>query len=317
MASKYAFVARRLIVVLPTFLLSVSLIFFMMTLVPSDPATIMLGSEATEEMIQDLRHRLGLDRPVYVRYIDWLSNLLRGDFGMSYRTRANINELILDAMPKTITISLFSLLISILIAIPVGIMAALKRDKIPDLVVSIACFLGVSTPGFWLGMMMLYLFSVQWGILPSAGFVNPLQNPIEGIRHLIMPSLMLGIIQASYLARMTRSSMLEVMRQDYINTARAKGLPERVVIYKHALKNALIPVVTIVGFQIGGLLGGSVITETIFTIQGIGRLLFWAVMERDYPVVQACAVVIVSVYIFVNFAVDILYMYLNPKMRYE
>lgn len=317
MASKYAFVARRLIVVLPTFLLSVSLIFFMMTLVPSDPATIMLGSEATEEMIQDLRHRLGLDRPIYVRYIDWLSNLLRGDFGMSYRTRANINELILDAMPKTITISLFSLLISILIAIPVGIMAALKRDKIPDLVVSIACFLGVSTPGFWLGMMMLYLFSVQWGILPSAGFVNPLQNPIEGIRHLIMPSLMLGIIQASYLARMTRSSMLEVMRQDYINTARAKGLPERVVIYKHALKNALIPVITIVGFQIGGLLGGSVITETIFTIQGIGRLLFWAVMERDYPVVQACAVVIVSVYIFVNFAVDILYMYLNPKMRYE
>lgn len=317
MASKYAFVARRLIVVLPTFLLSVSLIFFMMTLVPSDPATIMLGSEATEEMIQDLRHRLGLDRPIYVRYIDWLSNLLRGEFGMSYRTRANINELILDAMPKTITISLFSLLISILIAIPVGIMAALKRDKIPDLVVSIACFLGVSTPGFWLGMMMLYLFSVQWGILPSAGFVNPLQNPIEGIRHLIMPSLMLGIIQASYLARMTRSSMLEVMRQDYINTARAKGLPERVVIYKHALKNALIPVVTIVGFQIGGLLGGSVITETIFTIQGIGRLLFWAVMERDYPVVQACAVVIVSVYIFVNFAVDILYMYLNPKMRYE
>jgi peptide/nickel transport system permease protein len=268
-------------------------------------------------MIQEFQRQFGLDQPIHIRYVDWLSHFIRGDFGLSYRNRADISKMIGEALPKTITISIFSLIVSTMIAIPAGIISALKRDRLPDLIVSIGCFLGVSIPGFWLGLMMLYVFSVQLGWLPAAGYVSFLKDPVEGIRHILMPSTMLGVILAAYVARMTRSSLLEVLREDYIRTARSKGLAERVVVYKHALKNALIPVVTVIGFQFGGLLGGSVITETIFTIQGMGMLMYWGVLDRDYPIVQACATILIIVYIVVNFAVDLLYMYLNPRMRYE
>ncbi|MEM4311675.1 MAG: ABC transporter permease [Nitrososphaerales archaeon] len=315
MVSKYRFIYTRLATVLPTAFISLTIIFFLLEIVPGDTADVLLGPGANQQDIEFLRKMLGLDLPPHERYLDFLVNVVKGDFGISLATSRSVNKLIMEALPVTLTLAVSSMLIALLIGIPSGIISAIKRNTRTDLFVSFGALVGISVPGFWLGMLMLLFFAVYLKVLPGAGFVNPFLDPIEGIKHLIMPSLMLGLILAGFISRITRSSLIEVMLQDYILTARAKGLPERIIIYKHALKNALIPVVTVVGFQFGALLGGAVIAETIFTMSGIGKLIYSGIIDRDFPVVEGVAITMVLTFILINLVVDLVYMYLDPRVR--
>jgi peptide/nickel transport system permease protein len=317
LVSKYRFIARRLLTLVPTVILAVTLIFLLMDVIPGDAALIILGQESAPESLKILREKLGLDRPLHERYIIWLGRVFSGNLGNTLRTGESINALIVERLPVTLSLASFSLLVAVLMAIPLGIVSALKRDTSVDLFVSMAAFVGVSIPGFWLGMILLLVLSVWLGLLPSGGFVSPFVNPLEWIKHIIMPSTTLGLILGAFIARLMRSSLLEVMMQDYIITARAKGLSERIVIYKHALKNALIPVVTVIGIQFAALFGGSVIAEEIFSISGMGRLMYYAVLDRDYLLVQGCALVIVFIFVISNLIVDLAYMYLDPRVRYD
>jgi len=314
---KYWFIVRRLALLPIIAFVSVSLIFFITQVMPGDPALLIAGPEASLEEVEAVRKELGLDAPAHVRYIDWLMNLLKGDLGRSYRSGKPVSELIATSLPKTLTLAICGMSLALIIAIPLGVITALRRDSLLDLSFSALSFLGVSIPRFWFGMMLILVFSVWLGILPSGGFISPLEDVLAGIKHLIMPSITLAVPIIAVITRLTRSSILEVMLEDYITAARAKGLPERVVIYRHALKNAMIPVVTMVGLSFGGLLGGTIIGETIFSIMGMGRLMYTGITSRDYNIIQGCAIVTIMVYIFVNLIVDILYMYLDPRVRYK
>ena len=295
-------------------LLGVSLITFsMMHFVPGDPAEVIAmeryGEEITAETIEHVRRELGLDQPIYLQYARWLIDVLQGDLGYSHRTDRPVLDEILTRLPATIQLALAGMMVSLIIAIPVGIISAIKQYSAVDNISMFGAFLGVSMPNFWLGLLLLLFFSVHLGWLPVFG-----RGEIE---HLILPALTLGTGMAAITARLTRSSMLEVLRQDYIRTARAKGLSEKVVISRHALKNALIPVVTVVGLQFGSLLEGTVIVEVIFAWPGIGRLLVDSIFARDFPVIQGCILFIAVMFVLVNLLVDISYAYLDPKIRYE
>lgn len=316
MPAKYRYMYRRFILMVPTAILALTLIFFLMDVVPGDTARIILGQEGSPESLAKLRAELGLDKPVYERYVTWLARLLTGDLGQSLRSRENINQTIGDRLPVTATLAISSIVVAMLIGIPSGIISAIKANTRTDFFVSMGAFVGISMPGFWLGLMMIILFSIILRILPTGGFVSTLVDPVEGIKRLMMPSLMLGATLAAFLARITRAVMLEVLLQEYITTARSKGLSERIVTYRHALRNAMIPVVTVLGFQFGGLMGGTILAETIFTIPGMGLLMYDAVLQRDYQMVQGVAVVSTFIFIIVNLVVDSLYLYLDPRVRY-
>ena len=316
MSAKYAFIYRRLITLLPTVFIALTIIFFLVDIVPGDAAEVLLGPGANMQEVEALRKMLGLDLPVQERYLRFLARLFMGDLGKSLTTPLPVSKLILDALPATLTLAFSSMIFALMIGLPTGIISALKRNTTFDLLASFGALMGISVPGFWLGLILILIFSVQMRILPAFGFVNPLLDPLSGIRHLILPSLTLGLILAGYISRITRASLIEVMLQDYILTARAKGLSEKVIIYKHALKNALIPVITVIGFQFGALLGGAIIIETIFGIAGMGKLLYTGVINRDYPVIEGVAITMVTTYIFINLVVDMVYMYLDPRIRY-
>lgn len=316
LTSKYSFIYRRLFTVFPILFITVTVIFFIVEIMPGDAAEVLAGPGANLIDVERLREMLGLDLPAHVRYYNFLVRLSTGDLGKSLTTPIPVSKLILDSLPVTLTLAFFSMGWALIIGIPAGIVSALKKNTRIDLLVSLGALFGISTPGFWLASILILILSVQLKILPAAGFVNPLFDPINGIKHMILPSLTLGLILAAYIARITRSSLVEVMLQDYILAARARGLPEKIVIYKHALKNGLIPVVTVVGFQFGGLLGGSIIIETIFSIAGMGKLLYTSILNRDYPVIEGVAITMVVVYIFLNLLIDIVYMYLDPRVRY-
>lgn len=316
LTSKYSFIYRRLFTVFPILFITVTVIFFIVEIMPGDAAEVLAGPGANLIDVERLREMLGLDLPAHVRYYNFLVRLSTGDLGKSLTTPIPVSKLILDSLPVTLTLAFFSMGWALIIGIPAGIVSALKKNTRIDLLVSLGALFGISTPGFWLALILILILSVQLKILPAAGFVNPLFDPINGIKHMILPSLTLGLILAAYIARITRSSLVEVMLQDYILAARARGLPEKIVIYKHALKNGLIPVVTVVGFQFGGLLGGSIIIETIFSIAGMGKLLYTSILNRDYPVIEGVAITMVVVYIFLNLLIDIVYMYLDPRVRY-
>lgn len=295
-------------------LAGVSIITFsMMHLVPGDPAEVIAieryGEEVTAETIEHVRRELGLDQPIYVQYFRWLSNLFQGSLGYSYRTDRPVLDEILTRLPATVQLALAGMLVSLLIAIPIGILSATRQYSAIDNISMAGAFLGVSMPNFWLGLLLILFFSVHLGWLPVFGR--------GGIEHLILPALTLGTGLAAITARLMRSSMLEVLRQNYIRTARAKGLSERVVICKHALKNALIPVVTVAGLQFGFLLEGTVIVEVIFAWPGIGRLLVDSIFARDLPVIQGCILFIAVIFVLINLLVDISYAYLDPRIRYE
>lgn len=295
-------------------MLGVSIITFsMMHFVPGDPAEVIAieryGEEVTADTIAHVRTELGLDQPVYIQYLRWLSNVLQGDLGYSFRTDRPVLDEILARLPATIQLALAGMLVSLLISIPVGIISATRQYSAVDNVSMFGALLGVSMPNFWLGLLLILFFSVYLGWLPVFGR--------GGIEHLILPAITLGTGMAAITSRLIRSSMLEVLSQDYIRTARAKGLKERVVVYKHALKNALIPVATVVGLQFGSLLEGAVIVEVIFAWPGIGRLLVDSIFARDFMVIQGCLLFIAAMFVFFNLLVDVSYAYLDPRIRYE
>ncbi len=303
------YIRRRLLQsVIVVFGVSV-LVFFLLRLAPGDPVLMLLAESAGPEQIAEARAKWGLDKPIYVQYGVFLSRALRGDLGNSLFFQQPALEVLMERMPATLQLSAVALFFSLSIAIPVGLLSALKRDTIWDYLGTNLAMLGQALPPYWLGIMLILIFSVALGWFPTSG---------RGTwKHLVLPAVTLGSVLMALITRLVRSGMLDVLSEDYVRTARAKGLPERTVIIRHALRNILIPLVTVIGLQLGALFGGAVITESIFAWPGVGRLALQAISARDYPLVQASVLVISVVYVFLNLAVDLIYVYLDPRIRYE
>lgn len=302
-----AYLVRRL--VFSVFILwgAVSIIFVVLRLIPSDPARLILGSDATEAEVEVLRDQMGLNEPLIAQYWTYVRDLVRLDFGESYRQQRDAFELVLERLPATMELAVVALVIALVTGVLLGVLAALRVNKLTDRIVSVASLLAQSLPSFWIGIVFILVFSRGLQVLPSGGTGTP--------AHMVLPAVTLAMPMLAILIRMTRSGLLEVIHEGYIQTARAKGLSERVVIFPHAIRNALIPIVTIVGLQFGGLLAGSVIVEMVFSWPGIGRLLIESIGQRDYNVVQAAILVIAAGFVFANLLVDILYGYLDPRVR--
>ncbi|MBT2733559.1 nickel ABC transporter permease [Bacillus sp. ISL-7] len=301
------FILRRLIQMIPVVIGVTFVVFFIMQLVPGDPAVLLAGEGASKETVNAIREQLGLNRPLLVQYFDYLLNVFQGDFGNSLKNNQPVLDEIMVRLPITMELAFFSIIITIVLGMAAGIISAVKPYSLTDTSVMLVALLGISLPSFWFGLMMMYFFSVKLQILPVAGW--------DSILHVILPALTLGAGGAAIVARMTRSSMLEVIRQDYIRTARAKGLREHVIIYKHALRNALIPVITVVGLQFGALLGGTVLVESIFAINGLGRMIVDAIRMRDLPVVQGGVLAASLIFVIVNLFVDVFYRFFNKRME--
>jgi len=311
------YIVRRLLMSLIVILIVSFISFMLLQMVPGDPVLTMLGLEATAEQIELLRHELWLDKPILVQYGHWIGNVLHGDFGKSIIYREDVTGLIAKRIPITLHLSVLSLILSCIIGISAGIICAVKRGSFLDQAISILANLGLATPIFWLGILGIYFFGLKLGWLPIQGYTSPWENFILNTRQIVMPVTCMAIMQLSMLTRQTRSSMLEVVRQDYIRTARSKGLMERIVILRHALKNALIPIVTLVGLGLPGLIGGSVLIETVFNIPGMGRLLVRGVFDKDFVIVQAGVLIISIAVALANLLVDISYGWLDPRIRYQ
>ena len=289
-------------------LIGISVISFFFIHLSGDPVMLMLPGDASTQEIETLREQLGFNDPIHVQYVRFAWQAIRGEFGNSLYYKIPAMELILERLPASLELAVAAMLIALLVAVPIGIVSAVRRGSMLDMGSMLGALFGLSMPHFWLGIMMILLFSVKLGWLPTSGRGT--------LAHLVMPSLALGMSLMAMFARLTRSVMLEVLSLDYIRTARSKGLREPVVIYKHALKNALIPIVTVAGMQFGFLLGGTVIIETVFAWPGVGRLVVQAIFNRDYPLVQATVLVLSVIFVAVNFLVDMLYMYLDPQINY-
>ncbi|HEU5425043.1 MAG TPA: ABC transporter permease [Nitrolancea sp.] len=310
-----AFIIKRLLTTIPTILLVTVVVFGILRITPGGPAVAMLGEQASPEAVAALRHKLGLDQPLYRQYLHWLGGALHGDLGRSAFGNQPVTELIVQRIMPTAELGFLALLISLLIGLTLGIVAAVRHNSLSDAISSFIAILGVSTPSFWLAILLVLIFAVKLHWLPALGYVSPLADPLTNLKQMILPSITLGVILAAVVTRFTRAAMLDALYQDYVRTARAKGLKERRVVVRHALSNALIPIVTVVGLQLGGVLSGAVIIETIFALPGNGQLLVNAIFSRDFPVVQGLVVVIAIVFIAVNVAVDILYGLLDPRIR--
>ncbi len=310
------FIVGRLLGTLPVlFFLSIA-IFLMLQLTPGDPVKLMLGEDADEQTVAALREELGLDRPLAVQYFFWLGNVLQGDLGRSIRTRQPVLEAIVSRLPVTLELSFLSLLVALLIGIPSGILSAIRRNSATDVASTTLALIGVSMPNFFLGILLILLFSLWLRVLPPSGYAPFAQDPVQNLKLMIMPSIALGAALAGIISRMTRSSLLEVLGADYVRTARAKGLRDRAVILGHALKNAMIPVVTVVGLQVGTLLGGAILTETIFALPGIGRLVVDNIFARDFPIVQGGILFLAVTRVLSNLVADLLYGVLDPRISY-
>jgi peptide/nickel transport system permease protein len=302
----FIFIIRRLLQMIPVLLGVVLVVFLIMQLVPGDPAVLLAGESASEEQVQEIRRQLGLDKPIMVQYFTYVGDIVTGDLGTSIRSNRPVLDEILVRLPVTIELAFWSILVTIFLGLLAGIISATKQYSFSDISLMIVALLGVSLPSFWLGLMLILFFSVKIQIFPVAGWGT--------FMHIILPAITLGTGGAAIVARMTRSSMLEVIRQDYIRTAKAKGVKEQVIVYKHALKNAMIPVITVVGLQFGALLGGTVLTETVFAINGLGRLIIDAIRMRDLPVVQGSILFVSVIFVVVNMFVDISYRLLNKRV---
>jgi peptide/nickel transport system permease protein len=314
-----SYIIRRILLLIPV-LFGVSLIVFMvMHLSPGDPAVVMLGPTASEEDVQQIRRQLGLDQPLYVQYGRWVGNVAQGDFGRSITMRRAVLPEILTRFKATMILTSASLVISTILGVGIGVISAVKQYSWFDRGSMIMALLGVSMPVFWLGIMLMVIFSLQLGWLPAGGMYSAGGDGslVDLLRHLILPAFTLAAASVALVARITRSMMLEVIRQDYIRTARAKGLSETATITRHALKNALIPVVTVLGLQTGYLLGGAILTETVFSWPGLGLLMVQSITARDFPVVQGGVLLIALTFVLVNLFVDIMYAYLDPRIRYN
>ncbi len=303
------FLLRRLLFIIPVLLGITLLLFFMLRMMPGDPARVQAGINASQEDVEMIRVQMGLDQPVHIQYVSFLKRLCILDLGVSSRTQNPVIQEVWARLPNTIHLAFWAILLASIFGIPAGIIAAIRPYSWIDYLVTIVSLLGVSLPVFWLGIMLMIIFAVTLNWLPAAG--------IGTWKHMVLPSVTLAAMVVALIARMTRSSMLEVLSQDYVITARSKGLKEKVVIVKHALKNALIPIVTVVGLQFGLLLGGTVLTETVFAWPGMGRLIVQSLQARDYPVIQGCILIFGLLFIMVNLLVDLTYAFVDPRIRYE
>jgi ABC-type dipeptide/oligopeptide/nickel transport system permease component len=311
------YLIRRLLQLIPTLILASILIFLIIQLAPGDPAAMMLGSEATDEQLAIERKRLGLDKPIPVRYVIWLSDVLRLNLGKSQVTSLPVTELVRMAFGNTLKLALTALGVSLLLGLSMGIVSGLRRDKAADAFITGFNAIGLAIPSFWLGIMLILIFSVNLRLLPPSGVGNPEAGFISNLKFLIMPVISIAVSNTAVFSRYMRTSLIDVLGEDYVRTAHAKGLAERFVISRHALRNAWIPVVTIIGIQFGRLLGGAVITEAVFAYSGIGRLVVFSIQNRDYPVVQGTLMLVVLIFLLTNVVVDLLYGVIDPRVRFE
>ncbi len=312
-----AYVIRRLLYVIPVLFIVSLISFSLMQLVPGDPAVVVAGLSATPDEVERVREQLGLNEPFYIQLLSWYGNLLQGDLGTSFLLGRPVVEVTVERLPVSLSIALYALVLTLVFGIVLGIIAALRQNTWVDQAVMTAALIGVSLPNFWLGLILIVVFAVHLGWLPSGGYVDFREDPWAWLRATTLPAISLAMLQMGLLARITRSTMLEVLRQDYIRTARAKGLPEHVVVGKHALKNVMIPVITVIGIIFSLLLSGSVVIETIFSIPGVGSLLGSAILRRDYPVIQGGLLLVATMLLLLNLLVDVLYAYFDPRVRYD
>jgi peptide/nickel transport system permease protein len=308
---------RRLLSAIPVLLIVSLITFGMMRLIPGDPSAIIGGLSATQEQLAQIRHELGLDAPVYIQLLKWYGGLLHGDLGRSLLMGQPVLQVTMQRLPVTLALSAYALVITLVLGLLGGIFAALRQNTWVDQAAMMFSMFGISVPNFFLGLLMIFGFAVYLGWLPTGGYIPLWQDPVGWLRTSTMPAISLALLQVGLLARITRSTMLEVLRQDYIRTARAKGLPRRLVVGKHALANALIPITTVVGIIVSLLISGSVVTETLFSLPGIGQLLTQAVLNRDYTMVQGGLLLVTAFLVFVNIVVDVCYALLDPRVRYE
>ncbi|WP_195821366.1 ABC transporter permease [Roseobacter sp. MH60115] len=310
-----AFLLRRILIAIPTVVIISVMVFGLQHLLPGDPLLVLAGEERDPAVLEALREKYRLNDPIPVQYLAWVGNALQGDLGVSLRTNQPVTELMAQKLPVTIQLALMSMVFALVIGIPAGILSAVKKGTATDYVANVVALSGLSIPNFWLGIMLILLVSVKWQLLPASGYVPPSEDLWQSIRTMLMPSFVLGTALAATLMRHTRSSMIGVLSADYVRTARAKGLAERVVILKHALRNALTPIVTLTALLFGELVAGAVLTEQIFTIPGFGKLVVDAVFNRDYAVVQGIVLVTAVGFIFMNLFADVMYFILNPRLR--
>ena len=308
----HKYILKRLLMLIPVILGVTFIVFFILNLSPGDPAAMILGEQATAEAIEMKREELGLNDPILVRYFNYMKDLLHGDMGVSYRNSISVWEQVIDRFPNTVVLAIAGILVALLIGIPLGILSAKKQNTIIDNISMVLSLIGVSMPNFWFGLLVVMLFALKLGWLPSQGMG---EGFVPLLLSLILPALTLGTGAAGSIARMTRSSMLEVIRQDYISTARAKGVDERTVTFQHMLRNALIPIITAVGLQFGGLLGGAMLTETVFSWPGLGRLMVENIKSKDIPMVLGCVVFLATMFTIVNLLVDIVYAFVDPRIK--
>ncbi len=312
-----AYLLRRLVAVIPVMVVVVTVVFLLVHLIPGDPASAMLGPDATPAQIDATRRQLGLDRPILEQLFKFYGRIVQGDLGHSYFLNRPVGEVLRERAEPTLLLTFCALLVAVVIGVPSGVIAGAYPGSIWDRVLMLGALLGVCIPGFWLSLNFIYLFAVKLAWLPAAGYASLAIDPWAALRFMVLPAVSLGFNQSALIARIARSCMLEVLAQDYIRTARAKGLRERVVIYVHAFRNALVRVVTVIGITMAILIGGAVVTEIVFNIPGLGRLIISAILRRDYPVVQGVVLVTAASYVVINLAVDMVYAFIDPRIRYD
>lgn len=317
------YIIKRSILFIPTLLIVTVMVFAILRVVPGDPALLILGGEEgdddfTQQQLADLRAKLGTDKPIYVQYMVWVGKMLQGDFGTSYFYEGDkVVEDIVGRLPVTVELGLLALLLASVVAIPLGIISAIKQDTIGDYATRVITIAGIALPNFWVAVMIIFLLILFFKWAPPLDYASPWEDPWTNFQQLIFPAIALGTSNMAFIARITRSAMLEVLHEDYIRTARSKGLRERTVIVRHALRNALLPVVTLTGYEFGRLISGTVIIEVIFLVPGMGRLLITSITQRDFPMIQAIIVLIAAVVLILNLLLDLTYGWLNPRIRYN
>ena len=311
-----SYLTGRVLALVPVLLVVAVVVFLMIHVTPGDPARVLLGQDATPEQVENLRHEMGLDRPLSVQFILWLGRALHGDLGVSLFQHIPVTADILQHSSPTVTLSLMAITVSLLIGIPAGVVSAVFRNSWLDQGSLALAMLGAAVPSFWLGLSLIVIFAVNLGWLPSSGYRAPAEGIGLSLHYLILPALALGLPNSSLIIRFTRSSLLDVIGNDYIRTARAKGVSERGVIFHHAFRNALVPILTVVGLTFAALMGGAVVTETVFSLPGVGQLVVSSVLRRDYPVIQGVILMVATVYVLINLAVDLLYFLVDPRVKY-
>jgi peptide/nickel transport system permease protein len=310
------YIAQRLLGMAAVMFIVVTVVFVIVRVTPGDPAAVMLGPDATQADIAALRERLGLNRPVVVQYVLYFGQLLRGDLGRSIFLDKPVLAALAERAEPTLFLTLFAILIAASIAVPIGILAAYRRGSAFDQVVATLAMMSASIPSFWLGLLAQQTIAVKLGLLPVAGYGPPGAGFLDRMQHLILPAMILGVVSSALILRFTRASMLDVLNDDYVRTARAKGLGEFQVVMKHAFKNALIPVITVLGLTFAMLISGAVVTENVFNLPGVGNLVVSAVLRRDYPVIQGALLVVAGLYVLINFLIDMLYLVVDPRVKY-